>query len=134
MDAKPNDGLIFQPLTAYRKGNIWKWKPSDQLTVDFYLRFEQDAMTVYLMENNEWVVSHDFRIEGTLPNENIDSKVVECKYSREGDCWKPLRIRRDKSFPNTVKIARQNLDMIRNEIKFEDIVDEISQVGFAIQE
>lgn len=43
------------------------------------------------------------KMKYTKDLKNMDGKIIECKY--ENGCWKFMRERTDKSFPNALKTA-----------------------------
>ncbi len=71
------DGLIYQPLiqpyyakNTMNKLDIYKWKPSHQNSIDFYVSFEKDKNT------NKPLILYDNSYT-TKTEENADSKIVE---------------------------------------------------------
>ncbi|XP_050547910.1 mRNA-capping enzyme [Daktulosphaira vitifoliae] len=106
------DGLIFQPSTdPYVAGTcpeVLKWKPLELNSVDFRLKIVTEGGTGMLDSKTGYLYvggkNDPFaRIKYTKEIKNMDGKIIECKF--ENGCWKFMRERTDKSFPNALKTA-----------------------------
>lgn len=127
------DGLIFHPiyspyfpsgsdkekeqrvLSKYK--DVCKWKPSELQTLDF------------LVNDGELYVKNNILFRGTDQNpfsksnytldmSDIEGKIVEFKPEKKGDLfiYKPIRIRSDKKYPNSLIVAIEGWEMIKDPI------------------
>lgn len=111
------DGLIFVPINEpYSKRARWqnllKWK--DDVTIDFRFR---DQMW--------WVNSGPLEIpfkpehapDAYIANHVQDiphGSIVECRWDPAQDRFEPLRLRPDKTYPNFLTVALDNMHAILN--------------------
>lgn len=123
----PNDGYIFTPNYCpigppqiNDQPRIWKWKP--HTTIDCWLC--SDNPTIYLIHKRQREPLYSVRVRGRL---------FACRWTEEGgiklqDSWHvvecvvevhdtelmfiPLRIRHDKTFPNSIKTFQKCLPTI----------------------
>lgn len=114
------DGIIFHPIQDYGNGLIWKWKPKHLLTIDFVVFKENDKYIPHVLGKDKYIRYGDREVIGFLEKE-FDGEIVECKWSNTH--WTPIRIRSDKLYPNSPKVANINMNMINNPIEIEDIVN-----------
>jgi mRNA-capping enzyme len=109
-----NDGLIFNPLDepyiAGQCSELLKWKPPSLNSVDFRLTIVKDDRPGMLKESvgQLWVGGYQkpFSLMDLKHNKearNHNGRIVECSWSPQG--WTFLRIREDKSFPNSYTTA-----------------------------
>lgn len=124
-----NDGFIFTPNTRYRRAHskdpyIYKWKPFDQLTMDFAYAITTTKRALYASDGDKLVEFkgvEDFPFDAekqvdwfdTLFNKIKDTKVIiefEPKmvdgkpFKIDGNfVLKPKKIRSDKNRPNGVR-------------------------------
>jgi mRNA-capping enzyme len=109
-----NDGLVFNPLEdPYQPGQcpaLLKWKPPSLNTVDFRLAVVEEGRPGMLKEKvgQLWVGGYhvpfsQINLKRNKEARNHNGKIVECSWSPEG--WTFLRIREDKSFPNSYTTA-----------------------------
>ena len=147
----PNDGLIIQPLWAKYINqppiNL-KWKPSDQLNIDFLLvsTENKEEYELYYYEMNILKKFSGTKIypyektvyfkNGQFENTLIEGAIVEFCF-RDGN-FVPLRVRRDKTRPNG-KITIFNLwHLIQNPVsekvltcQNKKVANHIWQIDFA---
>ena len=125
------DGLIFTPLNApydRKVKNIYKWKPSSQLTIDFF--------TIRNIENpNEWklfmntknnqpqlFIHPKFPNAGTITvSDNMNKKfrdvsVIEYSFDTSTGKWSPNKSRPDKVAGNFVSIVEAVFSLILNPV------------------
>lgn len=114
--SEKTDGLIFQSLGPYYNEETFKWKPLDQLTIDFFVK---DSMP-YVVEKNKLVPFGIGRVEIPEALKNIPEEILECKFVR-GKGWKAVRPRPDKVLPNSRMVAVSNYELIRKAITEEDV-------------
>jgi predicted NAD-dependent protein-ADP-ribosyltransferase YbiA (DUF1768 family) len=113
-----NDGLIFNDVRDIydSSSRIYKWKPVEQLTIDFKL-VEKDESEFYLGVIDEYTNSitpfRNFTIQKSdllkfvndkkLPLKSIEKdKIIECSYSTK---WNMVRSRPDRTNPNRSTVA-----------------------------
>jgi hypothetical protein len=130
------DGLIFMPtycsylpdgakqrkkdriLSKYK--DICKWKPSELQTIDFLVSegnllvaknilFSGTEKYPFVKENYT-LEDHDLG--------NIEGQIVEFKPVKKGDnfLYKPVRIRKDKLSPNSLHVALDGWELVRDPI------------------
>lgn len=110
---KEYDGFIFQSPGPYESRSARKWKPSDKLTIDFYLDHE-DGDGVYVIhtwnKNRQMCVpwegkwAHGKEVPATVTFESgKNGSVVECIL--EDGVWVVYRERPDKLYPNATYVA-----------------------------
>ncbi|XP_018568622.1 mRNA-capping enzyme [Anoplophora glabripennis] len=131
------DGLIFQPskepYTAGRCDEVLKWKPLDMNSVDFRLKI--------VKEEGEGIVSRKVgflyvgqldtpfaKLKYTKALKDLDNKIIECKF--EGDQWKFMRERTDKSFPNSFNTAKAVCGSIKDPVTKEKLLEYIDRFRF----
>jgi len=140
----PNDGYVFTPqycpigtVTSPDQPRIWKWKPN--LTIDCWLR-PSDPL-VYLIYKRRREPIRSVRIHGrpvscmwTEHNKQIGStgdpktlkdgwNIVEClvTYNANELVFQPMRVRHDKSFPNSIKTFQLSLPALVAPTSIEDV-------------
>lgn len=110
------DGLIFtpceEPVRVATNETMFKWKRLENITIDFMnidsnLYTQNRNVPIKICETN-W--AHEY------PNNTI----IECSYV--DGTWKPLKIRTDKDYPNSIKTYNRTLSTIRENITLEEIV------------
>ena len=109
------DGIIFQSCGPYDNA-IYKWKPPEQLTIDFYL---DENYVPYVINRGEL-----FRFNANVKSTSdvLVNTIVECKWNNKSGYWEPVRIRSDKMYPNSFKVAIATVKMLRNPITLEDVI------------
>lgn len=130
------DGLILQPLEGKLKAGIladvFKWKPTESQTIDFYLSLsEAGQVCLECGHGSEMIVaksvhcSYDdqvplaFHLSGTR-------KVFECVLSRVDDntlYFIPIKPRGDKVYANDVRVVVSTLKSIQEDIRVEELCD-----------
>lgn len=130
------DGLIFQPTNLpYYNQATYKYKPLDQLTIDFkvikdtdysvinkdntskageklnrYRLFAYDSAIRSLTKLVRFTGSNEHPCEGCLYLSHFNGsdpteKIVECYWDQSNCTFKPLRYRHDRSEPNSLEVA-----------------------------
>ena len=106
-----NDGLIFTPVDEpVRYGThetLFKWKPSEHITVDFM--YDRDG---FLCTQAGAVAKANFRAQV--------GSIVECKFN-EGK-WELVKVRTDKTHSNNKRTFERTLVNIREGIKFSEFI------------
>ena len=154
IDDIPQDGLIIQsPETKYTSGTsgkVYKWKPQDQLTIDFkFIPAIKD-------EVNDLIIPHHLDDEGNLidgfiykiynkegrnlrmffgnkdkyydgfvvleePDISLNNRIVECVWDEEIERFSPMRTRVDRLDPNNIITALGNWEDIIKPITIDTI-------------
>jgi hypothetical protein len=110
LDEKKTDGVIFTPIDEpVRMGThrtLFKWKPIDRITIDFYLK------------QGQFCIQHESKmlVVQKYPDHLDKEGIYECSY--DGDIWEPIMKRTDKSHPNNKRTYERTLVNIKENIKF----------------
>jgi hypothetical protein len=130
-DPESSDGLIIQPGHWYRNNNTYKWKPADQLTIDFkffpaeeddvddddlpritkknmhraFLLGVKDGRNTALFTSKRPVYAGDVILREDELTENWANAIVECAWDAERAQFVPVRIRDDRTHPNNLSTA-----------------------------
>lgn len=108
------DGLIFQPVAGRymhgRNNDILKWKPASVNSVDFKLMIYKENKTGMLPETKGYLFvggkdSPFAEMKVSREMKDLNNKIIECAWDSEKHCWKFMRQRTDKSFPNSYNTA-----------------------------
>lgn len=67
------------------------------------------------------------RIPATKDFRENDNKIVECTFDYERNTWKFMRVRTDKSYPNSYATAVAVWETIRNPLHKEKLIDFINR-------
>lgn len=130
------DGLIFTPVDlAVQSGtqySLFKWKCGDQHTIDFHISLKERRITMNLQEsgklvkykilNTKTTIGRNFQKSMESLGEDratFDKTILECKV--ENDVFKPVKIRDDKTQPNSVKTLEKTLLNIEENITLNEL-------------
>jgi len=144
------DGLIFTPknkkVGSHTQYDLFKWKPRNLHTFDFKIVknvYHGDpktskepiiAFTAYVNKNGVHIPycaveagtteEHIFT-QGLAENcpEFTNNCIVECDYDDEADTYKPIKIRNDKTHPNSFYTVKKTLGNIKENITIEELID-----------
>ena len=113
------DGVILTPVnlplifgTNY---NMFKWKPVEKNTIDFYI----DSNILYLFSRGEFIQTTNILEK---QNESFTYPgIFECEFVSYNK-WNILKKREDKSHPNNLFTFNKTLLNIRENIKLEEIL------------
>ncbi|AHC54956.1 putative mRNA capping enzyme [Tunisvirus fontaine2] len=116
------DGLILQPREqGYKNEDTLKWKPAEQMTIDFRLKRKSGNEFFLMMGGGTGRDKREIKFEGTaakgipgtvvLPKEFIEShpghdfegEILEFGFDLQKSVFVPHRVRTDKDVPNYVK-------------------------------
>tara|TARA_R110001592_G_scaffold179379_1_gene420977 strand:- start:7722 stop:8651 length:930 start_codon:yes stop_codon:yes gene_type:complete len=135
------DGLVFTPINEpIRIGThetMFKWKPQEQNTVDFLMKREPSrevpgatngplAWRLYIQEKGKLF------FESEIPQNKMDDEswfedgaIVECRYItwEEPLWWKPIKRRRDKTYPNNRRTFYRTIVNIKENVKMKEFLD-----------
>lgn len=131
------DGLIFQPAKERyvpgRCDDVLKWKPLDMNSVDFKLKIVQQTgegiVTTKICELYVGQMKTPFaKMKFTNAMKEFDNKIIECKF--ENSQWKFMRVRTDKSWPNSYTTAQAVCGSIKHPVTKERLLEFIDQYRF----
>ena len=135
------DGLVFTPVNEpIRIGThetLFKWKPRDQNTIDFQMKWEPSRETpgfvkgeptwrLYVQDKGKLI------FETEIPHGKMEDKtwfedgaIVECQYItwEEPMWWKPLKRRYDKTHPNSRRTFYRTIVNIKENIQMKEFLD-----------
>jgi hypothetical protein len=113
------DGIIFaRRLATYMPfrsspDNLIKWKQDH--TIDFWIRCKDPIFELCLSQNDQ-LVSYTTSKEPNLPH-NVVGEFLYQKDKKE--TWKFLKVRKDKTVPNTLETLEQTLPCV--DVTFQDL-------------
>jgi hypothetical protein len=117
LDDTKTDGVIFTPIDEpVRMGThltLFKWKPREKITIDFYLK------------NSTLHIQHDGKLVPAARPKNGSNLegIFECSF--DGTNWIPEKKRTDKSHPNNKRTYERTLVNIKEDIKFCELVPRV---------
>lgn len=129
------DGFIAQPNNyGYQNDKTGKWKPLEQLTVDFRVKFVKDEKyELYVGRGHgeiEFRGSHDYPLlETKRPRSEFggaevsNGDIVEMTFDSENQRFRLYRIRDDKMKPNYESTAKSVWNNIHRPITKDDLTD-----------
>jgi mRNA guanylyltransferase len=117
------DGLIFMPeklpVMTGTQFSMFKWKPSNKHTVDFLIKVVNENLEAYVYHENNLI-----KFANILQNQEPGAKfieqfkqldnyntecILECLFLKETQNFKPILIRTDKNFPNSLRTVERTL-------------------------
>ncbi|KAK2585956.1 hypothetical protein KPH14_010534 [Odynerus spinipes] len=131
------DGLIFQPAKEpYCTGlspEVLKWKPISLNSVDFRLKIvtETGVGIVPRKIGHLFVGGLDVpysQMKVTKQIKDLNNAIIECKL--ENGQWVFMRVRTDKSFPNSVNTANSVYESIRRPVTTKYLLEYINKHRF----
>lgn len=126
------DGLIFTPenrkiYNGTDKGTF-KWKPTSENTIDFQIKKKDNSYVILLWDNRSRIEINDVHIHNIPLKEKLDKTlkeketvIIECQWENEYSKWLPIKIREDKSHPNSVKTYMATLETIQDDITLDKL-------------
>ncbi|XP_066252635.1 mRNA-capping enzyme [Euwallacea similis] len=131
------DGLIFQPskdpYVAGRCDHVLKWKPLEMNSVDFRLKIEMKGGAGIVPEKLAalYVGQMDSafaKMKYTKALKDLDGKIIECKF--ENSQWKYMRVRTDKTYPNSYNTATAVCASISDPVTKDYLIDYIERCRY----
>ena len=130
---RKTDGLIIQPRNQpYINRSTYKWKPVDQLTIDFKVvqsekknefnltTFEKTKEKIDLKTfTGTQIYPYNKTIkfkDSKFSNENVADRIIEFKWDYDKKKFKPTRYRDDRPYPNKTSVAKSVWGDINNPI------------------
>lgn len=98
-----NDGLIITPINQTYSQSVFKWKPQNLMTVDFFVGRINGRVTLATFENGD--MKYHPEIEPIIPNMSTAHIGSISEFEYEGDNkWRWVRYRVDKATPNAERV------------------------------
>jgi mRNA guanylyltransferase len=134
------DGIICTPknkkVGSHTQYDLFKWKPRHLHTFDFKIIKNQEGITAYVNKNGVHVPyasapigsqEEKLFIEGLNKNcsEFVNGNIVECDYNDVSDIYTPIKLRLDKSHPNSFFTVKKTLCNIKENISMEELIEMI---------
>lgn len=131
------DGLIFTPrnkkVGIHTQFDLFKWKPRHLHTFDFKIVLNNTGILAYVNVNGEHELyasaphgSQEEKIFIDALKINcprfINGNIVECDYNEVDDMYKPIKIRSDKTHPNSKFTVKKTLGNIKENITVEELI------------
>jgi mRNA guanylyltransferase len=135
------DGLIFTPknkkIGSHTQYDLFKWKPRELHTFDFKITKDSEGITAYVNKNGVHIkyanaprnsVEEKIFLEGLEQNckEFVNNCIVECDFDDQTDTYRPIKLRLDKTHPNSFYTVKKTLGNIKENITVEELIDLVS--------
>lgn len=120
------DGVVFTPVREpVRIGThetLFKWKPRDDNTIDFQLKWRHDRWGLYVQEKGNLIFESEVFSHQVEDVELKEDTIVECQYIHWEwpRWWKPISIRTDKVHPNNRRTFYRTLTNISENIELKE--------------
>lgn len=133
-----NDGVILTPvMKPYTLGTtveLLKWKPGNLNSVDFLLHVEENKPRPGELKEKVgklFVGGLDQPyavIRATKKIRELHRRIVECVW--KDNTWDVMRVREDKSFPNSYKTAQNVVESIRHPVTKDGLLQYVDKHGW----
>lgn len=133
-----NDGVIVAPIMKpYTLGTckeMMKWKPGNLNSVDFLLHVEENKPKPGQLKQKigklfvGGMETPFASVKATKKIRDLHRKIVECVW--KNNTWEVLRIREDKSFPNSFNTAQSVCYSIQNPVTKDNLLMYIDKKGW----
>lgn len=132
------DGIICTPrnkkIGSYTQYGLFKWKPRHLHTFDFKILKNQEGITALVNIHGIHVPyacaphgSEEERIflEGLSKNcpEFTNNSIVECDFDDVNEVYTPIKLRNDKTYPNSKNTVEKTHCNIKENITIEELID-----------
>jgi hypothetical protein len=132
------DGIICTPknkkVGSHTQYDLFKWKPRNLHTFDFKIVKGSDGITAYVNKNGIHVpyasAPHGSQeelifLEGLSKNcpEFTNNTIVECDYDDINDIYTPIKLRLDKTHPNSFFTVKKTLCNIKENISMDELIE-----------
>jgi len=133
------DGLVFQPTAdPYKPGQCnetLKWKPETHNSIDFKLNIVRTEQPGMLPQTIGYLLCGCLpqavgQIKVTKELKEYDKKIIECTWDYKTNQWKFMRVRTDKSFPNSFETATAVMESIKNPVTKAKLLSFIEKNGW----
>lgn len=132
------DGLIFTPknkrVGSHTQYDLFKWKPRELHTFDFKINIHDEGVTAFVNKNSvheayasapKGSKEEEIFIHGLTENcpDFVNNSIVECDYDEHLDTYKPIKLRLDKTHPNSLFTVKKTLNNIKENITVDELID-----------
>jgi mRNA-capping enzyme len=135
-----NDGVILTPVmkpyTIGTTNELLKWKPGNLNSVDFLLQVEENKPRPGELKEKVgklFVGGLDQPyavVRATKKIRDLHRRIVECVW-KEGS-WDVIRVREDKSFPNSYQTAQGVVESIKHPVTKEGLLHFVEKFGWRV--
>ena len=136
--AHGNDGVILsalmKPYTIGTTNELLKWKPGNLNSVDFLLHVEENKPRPGELKEKVgklFVGGLDQPyavVRATKKIRDLHRRIVECVW-KDGT-WDVIRVREDKSFPNSYQTAQSVVESIKHPITQQGLLQFVDRYGW----
>lgn len=136
------DGIIFTPknkkVGSQTQYDLFKWKPRQLQTFDFKIVKNSEGITAYVNKDEEHI-PYATAVTGS-PEEKLfleglekncegftNNSIVECDYDNINDSFIPVKIRMDKTHPNSLYTVKKTFSNIKEDITMRELL-QLAQV------
>ena len=123
------DGLVFtpvfEPIRIGTHETMFKWKPRDQNTIDFQVKWNENRCCLYIQNKGALIYESEIppeRMDDSFSEWLVDGAIVECRYMIDDRplWWKPVGIRTDKTYPNNRRTFYRTIVNVKENIQWEE--------------
>jgi mRNA guanylyltransferase len=133
------DGIICTPknkkVGAHTQYDLFKWKPRHLHTFDFKIIKEpKGGITAFVNKNGTHVPyasapsgssEEKIFLDNLTKNcpDFTNNAIVECEYDDINDIYTPIKLRSDKTHPNSFLTVKKTLGNIKENISMEELIE-----------
>ncbi|MCL7040537.1 hypothetical protein MKW94_002650 [Papaver nudicaule] len=129
------DGLIFQgwndKYVTFTHAELLKWKSHETNSVDFLVkvfgRAKNPSLYLYEKGRMKCMFGHSVEFRNVQDPSGLSGKIIECSYSGK-NVWCYMRVREDKSTPNSFSTYEKVKRSIEDNITKEVLLDQIREI------
>lgn len=124
------DGLILQsyssPYVTGTDTSQYKWKEDANITVDFRAKMTDSTVELYIAipgdsSDNREIMATTTTLESM--EQQYDGQICEFSYDRQSGNWRFERVRSDKSSPNFITVAFDNMEAALSSLAEEEMLE-----------
>ena len=122
------DGVVFTPVDEpVRIGThetLFKWKPRDENTIDFQMKWHTNKWGMYVQEKGKLVFESELSLEKSQGLDIQEDMIMECQYIHWEwpRWWRPINVRTDKTHPNNRRTFYRTLTNISENIQLNEFL------------
>lgn len=118
------DGLVMtpvrEPMRVGTHETMFKWKPLQQNTIDFQVKWRphSNKWGLYIQDKGVLYLECEWAAEDGVPPEFLrEDAIVECMYVPDNKKWWPLKERADKNYPNARRTFWRTMINLREDVQ-----------------